>query len=122
MAVVVAGACIMSRTATIAIGLAAFIGAGLAAGIMWYRMTVEGFGYTFQSWILIAPLWAAPVLAAWIAMRWPLSGGLLLVATSLAASWYFSDVFGFAPGALIFGVGLEHSLRSALKPRVEAVT
>lgn len=112
----------MSRTAALVVTLASFAGSSFAAGIMWYRMTVEGFDYTSQSWILIAPLWAAPVLAAWIGMRWPLSGGLLLIATSLVASWYFSDVFGFAPGALIFGVGLEHSLRSAFKPRAEAVT
>lgn len=112
----------IGRTWFLAVLTSAFAGASLAAGIMWYRMTVEGFDYTSQSWILIAPLWAAPVLAAWIGMRWPLSGGLLLIATSLVASWYFSDVFGFAPGAMIFGVGLDHSLRSAFKPRAEAVT
>lgn len=110
----------MSRSATIAVILASLTGAALAAGIMWYRMAVDEFDYTRQSWMLIAPLWAAPLLAAWIGVRWPLAGGILLTASSLGASWYFSDVFGFGPGAAIFGIGLETSLRSVFSQRTEA--
>jgi hypothetical protein len=86
---------------------------------MWYRMTVNEFDYTRTSWLFIVPAWAALPASAWIAMRARLTGALLLMAASLAASWYFSDVFGFAAGAFGFAVGLETALRAVFGRRVE---
>ncbi len=110
---------VMSRRATIAVALAALAGASLAAGVMWYRMTIDGFDYTMESWVMIVPIWMAPLLAAWSAQHRPLVGALLLMASSLVAAWYFSDVFGFAPAAVTFGVGLEHALKWTFGQRTE---
>jgi hypothetical protein len=110
----------MSRGAARTVVFAALAGAALASGLMWYRMTFDDFDYALESWLLIPPAWTAPVLAAWMAQHRPLWGALLLMASSIAASWYFSDVFGFAPGALTFGVGLEHALRSVFGRQNEA--
>jgi len=109
----------MSRGALITVVLAAVAGAMLASGVMWYRMTVDGFDYTRESWLLITLVWAAPPVGAWAARRWPLMGALLLIASSIVASWYFSDVFGFAPGAIALAVGLETALRSVFERRAQ---
>ena len=92
--------------------ISALSGAALAAGIMWVRMTKDGFDYTRSSWILIPLIWAAPVIAAALASSRPMLASASLIAASLVASTYFRDVWGFVPGAVIFGSGIELGLRA----------
>jgi hypothetical protein len=95
-------------------------GATLASTIMWWHAAVHGADYTTESWVLIAPLWAAPVMAALVAARWAVLGAALLAATSIIASTYYADVFGYAPGAVVFGVAIETCLRTFALRRAEA--
>jgi predicted neutral ceramidase superfamily lipid hydrolase len=102
----------VSRNAALLVFVAAFTGAALAAGVMWWRMTADGFDYTRSSWLLIPVLWAAPVVAAALASSRPMLASALLIAAAVVASTYFRDVWGFVPGAVIFGCGIELGLRA----------
>ena len=92
--------------AMVAVGpLAALIGAGLAAGIMWYEAVANGVDYTVQSWVLIGPIWALVALSWLLMHRWPLPVAVPFGVVTGFAAVYFNDVYGQFPagGLLMLG-------------------
>ena len=87
----------------IALGLfAAFAGGGLATGIMAHEAIVDDFDYTTISWALIGPIWA-PIALLWLLVRrWPMATAIPMGWLAIAASVYYSDVYGYIPGAILF--------------------
>ncbi len=85
---------------------AAFTGAALASGIMWYMMVFDGFDYTRESWYAIPALWGCLLLALWVAAQQRLVGGIALLLAAYLVSTYFADVYGYVPGAVVAATAL----------------
>jgi hypothetical protein len=103
----------IGHVATSAVVAAAFTGAALAAGIMWYMMVFDGFDYTRESWYAIPALWGYVLFALWLATQQRLAGSIVLLFSAYLASTYFADVYGYVPGAVVAVVAL-NLLRSEL--------
>ena len=80
---------------------AAFVGAAIATGIMWYMMVFDGFDYTRESWYAIPVLWGYVLAGLWLAARQRLTGGVAMLVGSYLVSTYFADVYGYVPGIVI---------------------
>lgn len=104
----------VGRVATFAVIAAAFAGASLAAGTMWYMMVFDGFDYTRESWYAIPALWGYVVFALWVATQQRLVGGMALLVSAYLASTYFADVYGYLPGAVVALAALDLLRRDAL--------
>ncbi|MBI5283993.1 MAG: hypothetical protein HY874_02775 [Chloroflexi bacterium] len=104
----------IERVSVAAVGGAAFTGAALAAGIMWYMMVFDGFDYTRESWRAIPTLWGYVLVALWLATRQRLAGGIALLFSAYLASAYFADVYGYVPGAVIAVAALNFIRSGAL--------
>ena len=90
----------------IAVAVAAFVGAALATGIMWYMMVFDGFDYTRESWYAIPVLWGYVLLGLLLAAQQRAAGGIALLFGAYLVSTYFADVYGYVPGAVIALAGL----------------
>jgi hypothetical protein len=93
---------------------AAFVGAALAAGIMWYMMVFDGFDYTRESWYAIPVLWGYVLFALWVTVQQRLIGGIALLLSAYLTSTYFADVYGYVPGAVVAVVALDLLRRETL--------
>jgi hypothetical protein len=94
---------------------AAFIGAALASGVMWYMMVFDGFDYTRESWYAIPALWGYALFALWITTQQRLVGGIALLLSAYLTSTYFADVYGYVPGAVIAFAALDFMRRGSLR-------
>ena len=103
----------IGRALPLAVIASAFVGASLAAGIMWYMMVFDGFDYTRESWYAIPALWGYVLVALWVAAQQRIAGGIALLFSAYLASTYFADVYGYVPGAVVAVVAL-NLLRSEL--------
>lgn len=89
----------------IAVAVAAFVGAALATGIMWYMMVFDGFDYTRESWYAIPVLWGYVLVGLLLATHQRFAGGAVLLFGAYLVSTYFADVYGYIPGAVIAVAG-----------------
>ena len=103
----------IGRTWFLAVLASAFVGASLAAGIMWYMMVFDGFDFTRESWYAIPALWGYVLLALWVAAQQRLVGGIALLLAASLVSTYFADVYGYVPGAVVAAAALNF-IRSEL--------
>ncbi|MCH7812120.1 MAG: hypothetical protein IH958_05775 [Chloroflexi bacterium] len=86
----------------IALGLfAAFAGGGLATGIMAHEAIVDDFDYTTISWALIAPTWGTLAALLLLTRVWPMAGAVFLGWLAVVTGIYYSDVWGYLPGAFL---------------------
>ena len=102
------------RALLLAAVAAAFVGAALAAGIMWYMMVFDGFDYTRESWYAIPVLWGYVLFALWVTVQQRLIGGIALLLSAYLTSTYFADVYGYVPGAVVAVVALDLLRRETL--------
>ena len=104
----------IGRTWFFAVIASAFVGASLAAGIMWHMMVFDGFDFTRESWYAIPALWGYVLVALWLATQHRLAGGMVLLLSAYLASAYFTDVYGYVPGAVVALAALDLIRRAIL--------
>ena len=112
---------VQSRMAFMLGLLCAFVGAGLATGIMAFEGLANDMDYTTQSWVLIPPIWLGLAVLWWLTTRWPFVGAIPLGALAFYAGGYFSDVYGQFPAGLLLLLGSMAVLAAATETEVDPV-
>ncbi len=80
---------------------AAFVGFGLATGIMAYEAIVNDVDYITISWALIPATWGLLAVLLLLARVWPMAAAIFMGWLSIFTGIYYSDVFGYLPAVYL---------------------